>query len=90
MFLQEAQEEYLQALKQGQKEYKALLASGKDPYPAVLDDILDSRNGETMIDMGVVEIPTEQIIGIKTAGRTNAFTAGFLPLLLMMFLKKCG
>lgn len=81
MFLQEAQEEYLQALKQGQKEYKALLASGKDPYPAVLDDILDSRNGETMIDMGVVEIPTEQIIGIKTAGRTNAFTAGFLPLL---------
>lgn len=81
MFLQEAQEEYIRALRQGQKEYKALLASGKNPYPAVLDEILDTNTGETVIDMGVVEIPVEQITGIKTAGRTKAFTADFLPLL---------
>ena len=31
--------------------------------------------------MGVLEIPTEQITGTKTAGRRSAFAADFMPLL---------
>lgn len=79
MFLQEALEEYNLALKQGQREYKARSAAGKDPYPKVLDELLPRT--DTVIDMGVLEIPAEQIVGIKSAGRANAFSAGFLPLL---------
>ena len=81
MELQQAQEEYLQALRAGQKEYKALLAEGKDPYPQVLDDILAGHSGDSTVDLGLIEIPAELIVGTKAAGRTRAFTAGFLPLL---------
>ncbi len=81
MFLQEAQEEYALALKQGQREYKACITAGKNPYPKVLDEILNGGLTDAVIDMGIVEIPAEQIVGTKTAGRTNVFSAGFLPLL---------
>lgn len=81
MNLQQAQEEYVQALKAGQKEYKALLAAGKDPYPQVLDDILDVKDSDRIEDLGLVEIPAELIVGTRAAGRISAFSAGFLPLL---------
>jgi len=81
MDLQQAQEEYTQALKAGQKEYKALLAAGKNPYPQVLDDILEVKNSDRTEDLGHVEIPAELIVGTKAAGRISAFSAGFLPLL---------
>lgn len=78
---QEAREEYLLAVKSGTREYKALLAAGKDPYPAVLDEALNVNGNETVLDIGVVDIPIERIVGVKSAGRITAFTAGFLPLL---------
>jgi basic membrane lipoprotein Med (substrate-binding protein (PBP1-ABC) superfamily) len=81
MDLQLAQEEYALALKAGQKEYKALMVEGKDPFPRVLDTLLEGRNGDSVEDLGVLEIPAELIVGTKAAGRTSAFTAGFLPLL---------
>ena len=81
MYLQQAQEEYALALRAGQKEYKTLLAEGKDPYPLVLDELLEGRIGDSMEDLGVIEIPVELIAGTKAAGRTSAFSAGFLPLL---------
>ena len=81
MYRQEAREEYLQALRQGHREYRALLASGKNPYPAVLDKLLEGRVTDSVQELGVVEIPADQIVGVKTAGRIAAFTAGFLPLL---------
>ena len=81
MYLQQAQEEYSLALRSGQKEYKALLAEGQAPYPQVLDELLKNRTGDSTEDLGVIEIPTELIVGTKAAGRTNAFSAGFLPLL---------
>ena len=83
MDILEAREEYSRALKAGQKEYKELLSAGKDPYPAVLDDILPPENVETVIDVGLVEIPANLIVGTKASGRVTAFTASFLPLLGM-------
>ena len=76
----EAVEEYQLALKMGLKEYKDRTSRKKDPYPAVLTDLTDSPV-EASLYVGLVEIPAERIIGTKTAGRTSAFTAGFLPLL---------
>ena len=81
MSLIEAQEEYALALRAGQKEYKDLCAREEDPYPAVLDDLIDENVKESSVDVGLVEIPTELIVGTVSAGRTTAFTAGFMPLL---------
>ena len=76
-----AQDEYSQALRLGQKEYRELLMAGKEPHPAVLDEILPEISTEAVVNVGLVDIPTERILGTKTAGRTTAFTATFRPLL---------
>ena len=78
---QTATEEYAQALRQGQKEYRELLMTGRPAHPAVLDEILQENGTETVVDIGTLEIPSERIIGTKTAGRITAFTASFRPLL---------
>ena len=79
--MQAAVEEYTQALRQGQKEYRELLMAGKSPYPVVLDEILPENGTESVVDVGMAEIPTERIVGVKSAGRITAFTATFQPLL---------
>ena len=81
MNLQAAAEEYALALKQGQKEYKELLASGQDPYPEVLEYLLPDLASMAVQEVGELEIPAHRIRGTRTAGRTSAFTANFLPLL---------
>ena len=78
---QEAQEQYNRSLKLGQKNYKEQVVRGNYPYPQVLDEILDENMVAGRADMGVLEIPTEQIIGTKTAGRRSAFSSNFMPLL---------
>ena len=79
--IQAAMEEYLLALKKGQKEYRERLMAGLHPYPAVLDEELPKDCAYTTKEIGVLEIPTERIIGTKSAGRISAFTATFQPLL---------
>ncbi len=81
MSLQTATEEYLQALRQGEKEYHDRLTAGKEPGPAVLDDLLPDISSMTTQNLGLLEIPADRIIGIKSAARADAFTASFLPLL---------
>ena len=81
MITPEAVEEYAQAVKQGLKETKELISAGKNPNPAVLDDILGPTNFGTALEVGLVEIPAERIVGTKSAGRITAFSASFLPLL---------
>ena len=78
---QEAAEQYAKALKLGQKNYKDCVLHGRYPYPQVLDEILDDAMAAGRLEMGVIEIPTEQITGTKTAGRRSAFAANFMPLL---------
>ena len=81
MITPEAVEEYAQAVKQGLKETKELISAGKNPNPTVLDDILGPTNFDTALEVGLVEIPAERIVGTKSAGRITAFSASFLPLL---------
>ena len=78
---QEARAQYAKALKAGQKNYKERMIQGKYPYPHVLDEILDENFVAGQVEMGIVEIPTEQIVGTKTAGRRTAFASNFMPLL---------
>ncbi len=83
MSTQTATEEYSLALKQGQKEYKEALAAGREPYPLVLDDILEGSADYAAVEIGTLEIPSERIVGVKSAGRITAFSASFQPLLGM-------
>ncbi len=81
MSIQAALEEYNQALRKGQKEYRERLMAGKNANPLVLDEILPENNDYPVVDVGLVDIPSERIVGVKSAGRVSAFTASFLPLL---------
>ena len=81
MASQTASEEYALALRQGQKEYRERVMAGLDPHPAVLAELVPELDTLTTVDVGLVEIPTERIIGTRTAGRITAFTRNFRPLL---------
>ena len=80
-YRQEAVDQYGQALKLGQKYYKNCIISGKYPYPQVLDDILVETMTAGRVELGLVAIPMEQIVGTKAKGRRSAFAGNFMPLL---------
>lgn len=79
----EAVEQYQKALKEGQKYYKYAVSRGGYPYPVVLDDILDERTVSGRVNIGLVDIPSELVIGTKTAGRVSALAGNFMPILDM-------
>ena len=81
MSIQESREEYIHAMHLGQKEIKELQALGKPTEPEVLDEILPDVSSCAVQDVGLVEIPSERIVGTKSAGRITAFSPAFLPLL---------
>ena len=72
---------YKEALKLGQKEYRARTAKNEDPYLPILDEMIPPESSNGGIRLGVIQIPVMNIVGTKTAGRTNAFAANFMPLL---------
>ncbi len=74
-------EEYELALKKGQKEYRELVMAKREPYPQVLDELLTGVSTDFVQEIGLLEIPAERIIGVKSRGRITAFTASFRPLL---------
>ena len=78
---QEAIEQYGKALKAANKEFKELSAAGKDPFPQVLDQLLPDGLSDMYQEVGLVQIPIERVVGVKSAGRITAFTASFLPIL---------
>lgn len=81
MSRQEAAEQYILALKRGQKYYKNAINQGNYPYPQVLDEILDESMSAGRMEIGLVDIPTEAIVGTRSAGRRAAFAGNFMPLL---------
>ncbi|MEE0956946.1 MAG: BMP family ABC transporter substrate-binding protein [Ruminococcus sp.] len=72
---------YKDALKLAQKEYRACTQNDKDPYLPVLDDIVSTKSIAAGIDLGLVSIPADQIVGTKSKSRVNAFAPNFMPIL---------
>ena len=68
----EALAQYNTALKAGQKYYKTAVSRGKYPYPLVLDEILPESSIAGYDNLGILEIPTDSIIGTRFAGRKDA------------------
>lgn len=81
MLTHEVLEQYHSALKRGQKNHKDCVLHGRYPYPQVLDEILDGSMVAGRVDLGLIEIPTDQIVGTKSSGRKSVFAANFMPLL---------
>ena len=77
----EASEQYAKALKSGQKYVKNALAQGTDPYPTVLDEVEAAYQIVGREELGLLSIPTELIVGTRSAGRTAALAGNFMPLL---------
>ena len=77
----EALDEYAHAQKLGQKCYREATAHGASPYLPVLDELLEGADVDAQQNIGLTEVPLDMLVGTKTAGRTAAFAANFMPLL---------
>ena len=66
----EAQNDYYKAMRAGKREGEVL---------PNLDDILKEKNIVAVreVPLGLVQIPSELIVGTKTAGRSSAFSKKF-------------
>ncbi len=73
--------DYSGALRLGKKQYHASVSKGEYPYLPVLDDILANTDIVSEVDLGLIDVPLERIVGTKTQGRTQAFAGNFMPLL---------
>ena len=74
-------EDYIKAFKLGKKDYQARLLRGEKPTLQVLDDIMLTKDSYSEVSLGLVQIPTERIVGTKTVGRSNSFAGNFMPIL---------
>ena len=72
---------YSDAQKLAQREFRRCTAAGEYPYLPVLDDFLAPERLTGGLDLGIVSVPMEFIVGTRTAGRTNAFARNFMPLM---------
>ena len=74
-------EDYVKALKSGKKDYQARMMRGEKPTLLVLDDIMPMKDSYTEVPLGLVQIPTERLVGTKSVGRSNSFAGNFMPIL---------
>ena len=77
----ESTEQYLKALKSGQKYVKTAQAQGMSPWPAVLDEVEAGYELAGQVELGLLHIPLELVVGTRSAGRTAALAGNFMPLL---------
>ena len=75
-----ANSNYIEALKLGQKDSRASVAAGKGPYLETLDEILKNKTGSSQVELGLLQVPAELIVGTVTEGRSKLFSPGFMPL----------
>lgn len=74
-------EEYRIALKNGKKTYRTYVQRGQSPYLPILEQLIDNVEVFSQESLGLLEIPLEQITGTYYAGRQQAFSVGFQPLM---------
>ena len=60
---------------------KLRVHQGLNPYLEILDEILPDYHVSGQVELGVIEIPADKIVGTKTRGRSDAFASNFMPLI---------
>ncbi len=76
----DAVKQYENAVKQGKKYYNACMNRGESPYPQVLDETINMASVSS-VNIGLIEVPIDRIIGTWTGGRKNVFAGNFMPLM---------
>lgn len=72
---------YKEAQRRAQKELRACTARGEYPYLPVLEDFVPVDRLNRGVDLGLLQVPLEFVVGTCTGVRTNAFARNFMPLL---------
>ncbi len=72
---------YTKARKLGQKACNAAQHRGENPYLPVLDELVPDNLFLPRVNLGLVNIPIDQLVGTATRGRADAFANNFMPLL---------
>lgn len=73
--------DYVGALRRGRKQYQSSVSKGEYPYLPVLDEILSYTDIVSEVNLGIMDVPLDKVVGTKTEGRTSAFANNFMPLL---------
>lgn len=73
--------EYEKAQKLGLKAFKAAVSKGENEYLPVLDEILENVDIVSEVNLGLVQIPLDRVVGTSNVGRTYAFANNFMPIL---------
>lgn len=76
-----SKEDYTKAYKAGKRDYQNRLLRGKKPTLEVLEDLLPPNEALSMVSLGLVQIPIDQIVGTRYEGRSSAFAGNFMPIL---------
>ncbi|MCR5653132.1 MAG: BMP family ABC transporter substrate-binding protein [Ruminococcus sp.] len=72
---------YGEARKLADKACRENIAKGLSPCLPVLDDFISTEQSSSAVNMGLVSVPLNLIIGTKSRGRVNAFAPNFMPVL---------
>lgn len=74
-------EDYKKAYKAGKKDYQNRIMRGERPTLQVLEDLLPPKDSLSMVSLGLVQIPIDQIAGTRYEGRSSSFAGNFMPIL---------
>ena len=73
--------DYEKAQKAGIRAFKNALSKGMNEYLPVLDEIIKDVEIVGEVNLGLVQIPLDRVVGTSTQGRTYAFANNFMPIL---------
>ena len=79
-FYAEARALYYNAHQLGKKNKHRSEKQGADPHLVEIISVLDDKKMAGTVDVGVLEIPTEQIVGVADVVDRERYTYDFLPL----------
>ncbi len=74
-------EAYTAAKRLGDWAVGKAVISGRYPYLPALEEIVTAEKTQGEYNLGEMEIPLEDIVGTRTAGRQQAFAGNFMPIL---------
>ncbi|MBE5945247.1 MAG: BMP family ABC transporter substrate-binding protein, partial [Lachnospiraceae bacterium] len=73
--------DFEKAQKAGLKAFKTAVSKGENEYLPVLDEILGGVEIQSEVNLGLVQIPLDRVVGTSNIGRTYAFANNFMPIL---------
>ena len=74
-------DDYNKARKAGLKNMNYMIRHDKDPYLTSLDKIINFNYAQSMINLGIMEIPLTRVVGTRHASRAASFSSNFMPIM---------